>query len=143
MRLLLLVSMFIVLPAQADGICKSTDAAGVTSFAVCTGDEQEQQVKIKKPQASLEKQPAAPVEQRILDVMTEDREKRKQVRDQIKQEAAELKRACAEDKDKLRSYQSAPYLYELDKDGNRLPIQKETQAQAIADLQADIKKKCR
>lgn len=79
---------------------------------------------------------------RLADVLQEDRLKKKEEKKQAFEQKAQLDQKCVYAKDQLRRYEDSGYLYQLDKDGNRVPLPDEQRTAAINDLRAQIKVHC-
>ena len=81
--------------------------------------------------------------QRISDSMTDDRLERNKKKDEDKKKKAQSNRQCVQAKDRLKRYKRAGRLYNLDKDGNRRILSDKSRDKSIANLQKEIRKKCK
>lgn len=81
--------------------------------------------------------------QKLLDSFDEDRARKNEEKEKQKQAKEKHMRQCAFAKDRLRRYERAGYLYNLDKDGNRVVISKEERKQTVDGLRDNIKKYCK
>lgn len=80
--------------------------------------------------------------QRISDSLTNDRLERDKKKAEASQKKAENNRKCVYAKDRLKRYQRAGRLYDLDKDGNRRILSDKSRDNTIANLQKEIRKNC-
>lgn len=80
---------------------------------------------------------------RLLDAMDEDRAEKKKEQDKLNKQKANLRARCAVAKDRLRNYERAGSLYNLDKDGNRVTLSKEKREKATGQLRANISRYCK
>ena len=75
--------------------------------------------------------------------MEEDRLEKKEQREKQKAQREKNKRKCNRYRDRMRHYQRASALYNLDQQGNRVYISEAERARATRNLQANINKYCR
>ncbi len=80
--------------------------------------------------------------QRISDSLTDDRLARKEKKAEAKKKKAQSDRQCVYAKDRLKRYQRAGRLYNLDKEGNRVILPDKSRDKTIANLQKEIRKNC-
>ena len=80
---------------------------------------------------------------RLLQAMDEDRLDKKTREAREKKQKAQHRAQCVNAKDRLRRYEQAGSLYDLDKDGNRITLSNERRARATNKLRASIKKYCK
>lgn len=81
--------------------------------------------------------------ERLLQSMEEDRLEKKEQREKQKAQREKNKRKCNRYRDRMRHYQRASALYNLDQQGNRVYISEAERARATRNLQANINKYCR
>ena len=81
--------------------------------------------------------------QNLIDAFNEDRTRENENKAKLKKKRKKLERGCAVSKDQLRRYERAGYLYDLDKDGNRIVIDDEERKKDTESLRKRIKKYCK
>ena len=81
--------------------------------------------------------------ERLLQSMAEDRVEKQEQREKQKALNQQNRQKCNRYRDRMRHYQRASGLYNLDKDGNRVYISDTERARATKNLQAKINKYCR
>lgn len=142
--LIFAISVVLALPVSA-GVYKWVDEQGRVHY----GDRPESQraapVEIRPPAGSP---PPAPRDRgdrqrRLSNTLESDRVKR--LEDRRRQEArkAELTQRCNLARDRMRRFESAGYLYDLDAAGERRVLNETQRRQATRKVQADIEKYCR
>lgn len=82
-------------------------------------------------------------QQKYLDVLQQEREEKKEQDKKKEQENKQLQRRCLRARDRLRSYQSAGGIYEIDKQGNRVYLDQKAREKTISELEKDLRKYCR
>ena len=127
-------------------IFKWVDEQGNTHYGdKPSTDSSATQLNIPEPQVKKESpdvQDRDERRRRLADVMQEDRLKKKEEQKQAYEKKSELDKKCVYAKDQLRRYEESGYLYNLDKDGNRVQLPDEHRTAAINDLRAQIKTHC-
>jgi len=81
--------------------------------------------------------------QKLLDAYAEDNKRETKEKEELKKQKKKLERNCAYSKDRIRRYERARSLYNLDKDGNRITMSDEERQKAVSGLKKDIKKHCK
>ena len=82
-------------------------------------------------------------QKRLLDSYATEREEKKQAAQKEKEEREKQQRRCVRAKHQLKRYKSAGYLYDLDKDGNRVVYSDEKRAKKTQDMERAVQKNCR
>jgi hypothetical protein len=82
-------------------------------------------------------------QRRLLNVFQEEREAARSRAQKEKQRKARAQRNCNLARDRLRNLRHAAYLYDLDKQGNRVILSDQKREQAISDTQAAVTRWCR
>jgi hypothetical protein len=80
---------------------------------------------------------------RLLDVFAEERRERKEQAERERQRRAQAVEYCARARDRLRNLERSSYVYELDRDGNRVVLSQARRDQALNEARAAIKRWCR
>ncbi|MCW9014092.1 MAG: DUF4124 domain-containing protein [Gammaproteobacteria bacterium] len=104
-----------------------------------------QQIDVTKAAAktgNLPKQSREDRRQKLLQAMDEDRLEKKNKEAKLNKQKSRQKARCANAKDRLRRYERAGSLYDLDKEGNRVFLSKDERQQATKKLSTSIKKYC-
>lgn len=81
--------------------------------------------------------------ERLLQAMEEDRVEKQEEREKQKAMSRQNRSKCNRYRDRMRHYQRASALYNLDKDGNRVYVSEAERASATKNLQSKINKYCR
>lgn len=81
--------------------------------------------------------------QKLLDAMSEDRARDNEEKEKKRVRQKKTERQCAWATDRLKRYERASYLYDLDKDGNRIAIPSEERDKRTEDLRKKISRYCR
>ncbi len=81
-------------------------------------------------------------QQRLLRAFEEERREREERRAKVEREAAEREYRCAQARDQLRSFREAGYLYDVDKDGNRIVLNEQDRTRAIKDAREAVARWC-
>ena len=79
---------------------------------------------------------------KLLDAIDEDRKLKKEKAAKAKKKKAKLNKQCIYARDSLKSYQRSSYVYDLDKDGNRVILPSATRDNIIARLKKKIEMAC-
>ncbi|MBI3561976.1 MAG: DUF4124 domain-containing protein [Gammaproteobacteria bacterium] len=86
--------------------------------------------------------PTSSPEQRLIQSFEEERHQREEAAARKKHQEEEREQRCHRARDKLRQYESAGYLYDLDPDGNRRALNDSERKTAEEKLKAEIEKFC-
>ena len=81
--------------------------------------------------------------ERLLQAMEEDRVEKQEQREKQRAESQQNRQKCNRYRDRMRHYQRASALYNLDSNGNRVYVSDADRARATKNLQAKINKYCR
>lgn len=125
-------------------IYKWTDEQGNTHY----GDKpvvesKEMDINIEKSGNQKEKINRKERQKKLVDSMQEDRLRKKEEAEKLKKEKQKHKRNCARAKEKLKGYERAGYLYNFDKEGNKVISSNEDRQKATDGLRKKIKKNCK
>lgn len=138
------------LPAHSE-IFKWVDEQGNTHFSDKPVDEQSStQVSVAEPETRKPESNNSVQDQedrderrrRLADAMQEDRLKKKGEKEKVRAQQEEQNKQCIYAKDRLRRLEDSHYLYNLDKDGNRVIVSDEQRQTNIDKFRAEIKKHC-
>ena len=145
--LLLLVLFFSTYAAEAR-IYKWVDAEGNVHYGEKPVGEKSQEVIInsrgKKTLEPVNKPERKAVDSdKLMRSMEADRHARDEKRRKKKKANDDRQRRCVRAKDRLRRFQRATSLYNLDKTGNRSTLSDAERQKSTARVQADIKKYCK
>jgi hypothetical protein len=131
--------------AFAQGVYKWVDAEGQVHFGERPpGDVPASEVTLKTPTPAT----AAPPQdrrqttQRLLRTFEEERAKKNELEAKAAQENEKRKLKCIAARDRLRSYEEAGYLYELDAKGERRILKDAERTAAHQRAQQDVKTYC-
>lgn len=80
---------------------------------------------------------------KLLDAIDEDRQLKKDKEEKAKKKKTELTKKCHHARDNLKSYQRSSYVYDLDKDGNRVVLPSSARDSIIASLKKQIEANCK
>jgi hypothetical protein len=131
---------------HATGIYKWVDARGNVHYGDKPTVETVEKVNIKaqasgaSPQNEAERRAR---QRRLLDVFQEEREAARALAQKEKQRKARVQRNCNLARDRLRNLRHAAYLYDLDKQGNRVILSDQKREEAISDTQAALIRWCK
>jgi len=142
----LLITLVLLFSAYANaGIYKWTDENGNVQYGdKPTASSEQLNIKVEAPPVPAEgDETREERRQRITDSMTDDRLARDKKKAEAKEKNAETNRLCVESKDRLKRYNRAGRLYNLDKEGNRNTLSDASRAKTIADLGKEISKNCK
>lgn len=81
-------------------------------------------------------------QKKLLDAMDEDRKLKKDETAKKKKKKAQLKKQCNNARDSLKGYLRSSYVYNLDKDGNRVVLPSSARDNVIARLRKRIETSC-
>ena len=140
---LILLSMVFALPAQAE-IYKWVDEKGNIHYGDKPVANSEEIVIPEKTnvQSRPTRQERDEKRKRLLESFAEDRADRQEQQAKQEQKKKKLNRQCAIARDKLKVYNRARRLYDLDEKGERVILSDKARQQAVDQLAADIKKHC-
>jgi len=79
----------------------------------------------------------------LLDAMQEDKEREKKEQKKSREKKKKHDRACVLAKHQLSQFERASYLYDLDKDGNKVITSNEERSKKTSQLRKNIKKHCK
>lgn len=135
--------------ASASGVYKWVDEQGRVHYGEkppARVQAQEVQIKAAPPEESpIEDAEAARSDnaQRLLRAFDEERAQKKEQQQKSREEQATRERQCALARDRLRRYQSAGSLYDLDKQGNRRILSDSERAASERRAQEDVARWCK
>jgi len=81
--------------------------------------------------------------QKLLETYADDHQRKNKEKEKLKKQKKKQERGCVVSKDRLRHYERASSLYNLDKDGNRISVSSEERERHTAALRDKIKKYCK
>ena len=143
---LLIILLFSCSYAAHGEIFKWVDEQGNTHYGdKPTDDQSSTQLDITEPESNKpvpEKEDRDERRRRLADVLQEDRLKKVEEKNKVLVEKEQLNKKCAYAKDQLKQYEDSGYLYNLDKDGNRIRMSDEYKTSAIVNLRSQISKNC-
>lgn len=146
MRLFLLCGLFFLLiPANAE-IYKWVDAQGQVHYDDKPPvDSQKKLMNINEKSNAVRaiSDDRAEKRKKLLEAIEEDRDKKKEKAAEAAKKKQKLTRQCHEAKDQLKNYKSAGYLYDLDKNGNRINFSEEQKKKVITSLEKQISEHCK
>lgn len=141
-KLLSILLMIFALPASAE-IYKWVDEQGKVHYGdKPQSDASELKVDIEKKghiKTSAEREEKR---RRLIEEYKDDDRREAETREKEKQQKKALAKDCVYAKDKLRRYQKASQLYELDKNGNRVAVSEEKKTRELQKLQKSINRHC-
>ena len=142
-QILLLTSVLILSQAHAE-IYKWTDDNGNVHYGDKPRENAELMNMPKEASPGFGNVDAKRADQRqkLLDAYEDDRRLEKKDQAKARKEAKRKKRACVIARDRLKRFKKASFLYDLDKDGNRVVQSDATRQNAIKQLEAQIAKDC-
>lgn len=145
----ILFFFLIILPAHliAD-VFKWVDADGQVHYGDSpTSAEKAEDQKLDGIQEIPTVQPlsSSRVEKRkkLLEAMDEDRKLKKEEAEKEKKREIKIAKRCLQVKDNLKTYNRANYVYNLDKEGNRIALPSSARDKVIANLKKQIDVNCR
>ena len=80
---------------------------------------------------------------KLLDAIDEDRQLKKEQEAKEKKKKAKFLKQCHIARDNLKLYQRSNYVYDLDKDGNRVALPSSARDQVIANIKKQIEQYCK
>ena len=132
--------------AHATGIYKWVDEHGKVHYGDKPSVKTAEEIDIKGQNSGVQPTPTEAQrrirQQRLLNVFQEDREAARARAQKEKQREAHAQRNCNLARDRLRSLSQAAYLYDLDKQGNRVILPDQKKEKAISDTQAAVNRWC-
>jgi len=137
------ITLLLVGAAHAE-VYKWTDDRGKVHYSD-QPVENSQQLQVNESRSPA---PAVSSEQReerrrkLLQALEEDRANREQQKEKQKQVAARRQRQCVLAKDRLKNYEGANTLYDLDSKGNRVTLSDAQRKKAIDQLRSQIEQNC-
>jgi hypothetical protein len=141
--IILLISFSCVVQGE---IFKWEDAEGNTHYGDKPSDNNSAtQLDIAEPESKKPLQTEEDRDERrrrLADVLEEDRLKKKEEKKKVHEQQELHNEKCIQAKDQLKQYEDSGYLYNLDKEGNRVRMPDEYRTAVINDLRAQIKKNC-
>ncbi|WP_029133678.1 DUF4124 domain-containing protein [Sedimenticola selenatireducens] len=148
--LLLLLMSVVWLDSAHAAVYRWVDADGRTQFGDRPPpDRSAEQVQIRQQPvpdeagAPMSDQQRRELRQKMLDAYREEREEKRQAREQRVAEEARRKMACARAKDRVREYETAAGLYELQPDGSRRYLSDEEFRASLRRARDEVKRNCR
>lgn len=81
--------------------------------------------------------------QKLLESYADDDDRETKEKEKLKKKKKKHERNCVYSKDRLRQYERASSLYNLDKDGKRITVSKEERIRKTNDLRKKINKYCK
>lgn len=126
------------------GAYKWVDEEGHVHFGDRPPSSGAEEVKIPKAAPPTQAPDAAErrqIQQRMLDIYQEDREKKRQAEAEEKRKHKEMKARCVVARDNLRTYKNSR-LYDLTPEGERRFLSDEERQNTITELEAQIKRHC-
>lgn len=81
-------------------------------------------------------------QQQLMESFKDDRQRSNKEKAKVKKHKLKRKRACIETKDRLRQFERARSLYNLDKDGNRVSVSNDIRQKNTEALRQRIKSLC-
>jgi len=106
-------------------------------------DSTEMEINISKKSNGKISQSREESRQKLLDAYDEDNKREAQEKDKLKKQKKKQKKNCTYAKDRLRHYERARSLYDLDKEGNRVTMSNADREKVTSDLRNKIKKFCK
>jgi len=79
----------------------------------------------------------------LLDAIQEDKDRELKEQKKSRNQKKRQERGCILAKDRLKRFERASYLYDLDKDGNKVIASKEERSVRTSRLRKDINKNCK
>lgn len=79
----------------------------------------------------------------LLDAMQEDKYRAQKEQKKSREQKKQQERGCVLAKDRLARFERASYLYDLDKEGNRVIATKEDRSKRTSQLRKNIRKHCK
>lgn len=143
--LLAFMVLFFSLPCQAE-IYKWTDSNGTIHYDDKPPLKNKKQLmNIREENNSVDAVSGDRLKKRkkLLEAMDEDRKLKKDEAAKKKKKKAKLMKQCNNVRDSLKSYQRSSYVYDLDKDGNRVALPSSARDGVIARLKKQITENCK
>ncbi len=141
--LIILVTTILPVTAHSE-IYKWVDEQGNTHYTDKPVEQSEQiEVDTEKKGHIQTTQTREDRRQKLLESMKEDRAREEKQKAKEKKQNKMRKRECVLAQDRLKGYERAGYLYDLDKDGNRVVVSNEERLKVTESLRKNIAKHCR
>ncbi|WP_428622730.1 DUF4124 domain-containing protein [Sedimenticola sp.] len=138
------------LTAASAAVYRWVDEQGRTQFGDRPPvDQSSEELPLKLRAPAQGNQPPATEQQRrelrqkMLDAYQQEREEKRQARKKRAAEEAKRKRACIEAKDRVREYESAAGLYDLQADGTRRYLSDKEFRESLRKARDEVKRLCR
>jgi len=142
--ILLVIQTFSVM---AEGIYKWTDANGQTHFGSKPPDNEQSATEINMQQRQTNSIPVTSDErkrkqQNLLRAMTEERQLKEETKAEEKKKEAQRQRECLVAKDRLKSYERANLIYNLDEKGERVFMSDKDRDRSVAEFRQKVNEWC-
>ena len=144
--------MFVLLASQsfsifAEGIYKWTDENGQVHFSSKPPDNDNSATEINLPKNKLNTIPVTSEErkrkqQNLIRALTEERQLKEEARAEKKQDEAKRKRQCLVAKDRLKSYERANLIYNLNEKGERVYMSDKDRDRSVAEFRRKVSELC-
>jgi len=148
--LLVLLMSGVWLDSAHAAVYRWVDADGRTQFGDRPpSDRSVEEVQIRQPPTPdnagvpMSDQQRRDLRQKMLDAYREEREEKQQARERRVAEQARRKMACARAKDRVREYETAAGLYELQPDGSRRYLSDEEFRVSLRRARDEVRQHCR
>lgn len=148
--LLVLLISAVWLDSAHAAVYRWVDADGRTQFGDRPpSDRSAEEVRIRQrpapdeAAAPMSDQQRRELRQKMLDAYQEEREEKRQAREQRVAEQARRKLACARAKDRVRKYETAAGLYQLQPDGSRRYLSDQEFRVSLRRARDEAKRYCR
>lgn len=144
-RTITMLLLLFVLPFSLRAeIYKWVDEHGNTHYGDKPVEQSEQiQVDIEKKGHLKTTQGREDRRRKLVESMEEDRIRKEEEKAEEIKQRNRRKRQCVVAQDRLKAYERAGYLYDLDKDGNRVIVSKEDRQKVTEALRKNIAKNCK
>lgn len=131
---------------HAAGVYKWRDEQGRVHYGDRSPGDSARELKIRPPSPSAQVPNEAQRRERtrrLLDVFAEERREKQEQAERERQSKAQAEAYCARARDRLRNLERSSYVYELDRNGERVVLPEARRDQALDEARAAIKRWCR
>ncbi|MBN1378845.1 MAG: DUF4124 domain-containing protein [Gammaproteobacteria bacterium] len=139
----------LMLSLSSSSLCaevyKWTDENGQTHYSDIPQDQPSNKITVnEKPESSSEPSDAdrRDYQKRVLDSFAQERQQKQQKKEEQEKKQAEQRKQCEQARKRLSDVETAGYLYEKDKDGEKVIFTDEQRQAATDQARAAVKQYC-
>ncbi len=123
------------------GVYKWVDERGQVHYGDNPPEDNAEEITIEK-RTIKEQVDRSDYQNRVADSLSEERQRKQEIKDKHMEEQDRLMEYCQRAKDKLERIKNARYLYGKDEDGDRIVLNEEQRAEATEKAMEEVQKNC-